>query len=335
MGSPPVIVDGLQERFPDLPAGGWPAPPTRAAVLPIPGGPTATYGALVVGLNPFRPFDKDYADFLQLVAAQIGIGLTDARAHEAERHRTEALVQLEHEIADELQRSLLPERTFAPRHLEVATYYRAGVAGTQVGGDWYDVIKVGETRTALVVGDVMGRGVAAAAVMGQIRAAVRAYARLGLPPHVLMESVDAVVRDIAPDQIVTCVYAVFDPGDLVLRYANAGHLPLLVRYADGSSERLGGEPHPPLGVGTTFTTTHEEYLPPGASVFLYTDGLVERRGEDLETGIRALLEIVTALDVPLTELPEALVRARLPGGTTDDDVAVLVARVPAEVPAEG
>jgi PAS domain S-box-containing protein len=238
----------------------------------------------------------------------------------------------EHEIADALQRSLLPERSFDLRHLEVATYYRAGVAGTQVGGDWYDVIELGESRTALVVGDVMGRGVAAAAIMGQVRAAVRAYARLGLPPAVLLESVDAVVRDLAPDQIVTCVYAVFDPADLVLRFANAGHLPLLVRYADGSSARLGGEPHPPLGVGTPFTVTQEVHLPPGASVLLYTDGLVERRGEDLEAGIESLLQFASALDVPLEEMPEALVRSRLPEGVTDDDVAVLVARVPASLP---
>jgi PAS domain S-box-containing protein len=237
----------------------------------------------------------------------------------------------EHEIADQLQRSLLPERSFNLRHLEVATYYRAGVAGTQVGGDWYDVVELGEGRTALVVGDVMGRGVAAAAIMGQIRAAVRAYARLGLPPAVLLESVDAVVRDLAPDQIVTCVYAVFDPADLMLRFANAGHLPLLVRYADGSSARLGGEPHPPLGVGAPFPITHEVHLPPGASVLLYTDGLVERRGEDLESGIESLLQLAAGLEVPLEEMPEALVRARLPEGFTEDDVAVLVARVPASL----
>ena len=166
--------------------------------------------------------------------------------------------------------------------------------------------------------------------MGQIRAAVRAYARLGMPPAVLMESVDAIVHEIAPDQIVTCVYAVFDPADRRLRFANAGHVPPLVRHADGTTIRVTSEPHPPLGVGTPFTSTHEVALPPGASVFLYTDGLVERRGEDLETGIATLLGLVTALDVPLEEMPEALVRSRLPGGETDDDVAVLVARVTAE-----
>ena len=114
----------------------------------------------------------------------------------------------EHAIADQLQRSLLPQQAFDLDHLEVATYYRAGVEGTQVGGDWYDVIELGGGRTALVVGDVMGRGVRAAAVMGQLRAAVRAYARLDLPPADLLESLDGLVREIGEDQIVTCIYAV-------------------------------------------------------------------------------------------------------------------------------
>ncbi len=240
----------------------------------------------------------------------------------------EAVAAREHEIADELQRSLLPQRTIDLGHLQVATYYRAGVAGTLIGGDWYDVIELGGSRTALVVGDVMGRGVAAAAVMGQVRAAVRASARVELSPAELMESVDAVVRDIAPDQIVTCVYAVFEPAGSLLRFVSAGHVPPLIRRADGSTVRVTSEPHPPLGVGTSYAPTHVMQLPPGASLVLYTDGLVERRGEDLETGIDALQHLVAGLDVPLTDLPEALVRSRLPGGVTDDDVAVLVARVP-------
>lgn len=245
------------------------------------------------------------------------------------RHRllTAAMAAREHEIADELQRSLLPPRTFDLGHLQVATYYRAGVAGTLIGGDWYDVIELDEAQTALVVGDVMGRGVAAAAVMVQVMAAVRASARWGLSPAELMESVDPVVRDIAPDQIVTCVYAVYDPLGSVLRFANAGHVPPFVKHPDGTTVRITCEPHPPLGVGTSFAPTHELRLPPSATLFLYTDGLVERRGEDLETGVNALQRIVATLDMPLCDLPEALVRARLSDGATDDDIAVLVARV--------
>ncbi len=253
------------------------------------------------------------------------------RARRARELLDRAVSAREHEIAQALQRSLLPQRDFDLQHLEVATYYRPGVAGTQVGGDWYDVIDLSEGRTALVVGDVMGRGVTAAAVMGQVRAAVRAYARLGMPPGVLMEEVDAIVRDIAPDQIVTCVYAIFDPANLLIRFANAGHVPPLVRQPDGNTTRVTSEPHPPLGLGTPFGEEREVQLSPGASVVFYTDGLVELRGQDLEVGIDELAQLVTAIVTPLAEMPEALVRARLPDCETDDDVAVLVARVPAEI----
>ena len=108
-----------------------------------------------------------------------------------------------------------PQRSFDAEQLEVAAYYRAGVAGTQVGGDWYDVIDVGAGRTALVLGDVVGRGVRAAAVMGQLRAAVRAYAQLELSPADVLECLDEVVRQLGPEQLVTCLYAVFDPRDRV------------------------------------------------------------------------------------------------------------------------
>src|SRR5204862_5681700 len=126
---------------------------------------------------------------------------------------------------DALQRSLLPAERFESEHLDVATYYQAGVEGTRVGGDWYDAIALGAGRTALVIGDVAGRGVRAASVMGQLRAAVRAYARLDLPPREVLEQLDAMVRELAPGQIVTCVYAIYDPSDGELSYASAGHLP--------------------------------------------------------------------------------------------------------------
>ena len=127
-------------------------------------------------------------------------------------------------------------------------YYRAGVEGTQVGGDWYDVIELGAGRTALVIGDVMGRGVQAAAVMGQLRSAIRAYARLDLPPDELLEHMDGLVRELGGDQIVSCVYAVFDPAEQVLRMANAGHLPPVVIAPDGTATVLAEATDPPLGV---------------------------------------------------------------------------------------
>jgi anti-sigma regulatory factor (Ser/Thr protein kinase) len=221
----------------------------------------------------------------------------------------------------------MPQDTFDLDHLEVATYYRAGVEGTQVGGDWYDVIELGGGRTALVVGDVMGRGVRAAAVMGQLRSAVRAYARLDLPPADLLESLDGLVRDLGEDQIVTCIYAVFDPADRVLRFANAGHLPPIVVSSDSIGEPVGAEEaNPPLGVGPFNLVQRQIDLTPGARVVLYTDGLVERRGEDLEKGIDALARRAGDLIGPVAGVPEQLVSEMLPDGP-DDDVALLIARV--------
>ncbi|MFL6132071.1 MAG: SpoIIE family protein phosphatase [Nocardioidaceae bacterium] len=256
-------------------------------------------------------------DITERRAAEEALSMAAANAEAAAR---------EHAIADQLQRSLLPQQGFDLHHLEVATYYRAGVEGTQVGGDWYDVIELGGGRTALIVGDVMGRGVRAAAVMGQLRAAVRAYARLDLPPADLLESLDGLVREIGEDQIVTCIYAVFDPSDRVLRFANAGHLPPIVTFSGGESRLIRGAENPPLGVGPFNLTQHEVELASDARVVLYTDGLVERRGEDLELGIENLARQVADLTGPVAGVPEQLVSVMLPDGP-DDDVAILVARV--------
>jgi len=232
----------------------------------------------------------------------------------------------EHTIADELQRSLLPPMDFEPEHVDVATYYRAGVEGTQVGGDWYDVIDLRGGRTALVVGDVMGRGVRAAAVMGQLRAAVRAYARLDLRPADLLEFLDGMVRELGEDQIVTCLYAVVDPAAGTLRYANAGHLPPLLRRPGEPVVPLTGAGGPPLGAGPHPLTEEEVPLVDDTLVTLYTDGLVEHRGQDIGVGIEALADAVAEVTGPLGTAPRMLVEQLLPEGP-DDDVAVLMARV--------
>jgi PAS domain S-box-containing protein len=247
--------------------------------------------------------------------------LVDVRAREQSALR-------EHAIAEELQRSLLPAETFDLEHLDVATYYRAGVEGTYVGGDWYDIIELPAGRTAFVIGDVMGRGVRAASVMGQLRSAVRAFATLDLPPDEVMRHLDVLVQDLAGDQIVTCVYAVFDPVGETLRYANAGHLPPLVASGPEGARRLtaGG---PPLGAGYGDAATEEVPLGVGAMIVFYTDGLVEHRGQDIDIGIDALdREIGRHLGTSVVGLPEAIVDSLLPEGP-DDDVAILVARVSA------
>jgi PAS domain S-box-containing protein len=254
--------------------------------------------------------------------------ITEQRAAEralSEARAREEAAQREHTIAEELQRSLLPAQTFEIDHLEVATFYRAGVEGTYVGGDWYDIIELGDDRTALVMGDVMGRGVRAASVMGQLRSAVRAFATLDLPPHEIMQHLDVLVQDLAGDQIVTCVYAVHDAGAETVRYANAGHLPPLIAHRGGEVRRMtaGG---PPLGAGYGDVPTEEVALPAGATIVFYTDGLVEHRGRDIDDGILALERHVdwqgtTSLD----GVPEGIVDALLPRGP-DDDVAILIAR---------
>jgi PAS domain S-box-containing protein len=278
----------------------------------------SVYGEVVLDARGERAALRgSVQDITERRAAEEALALAAANAEAAAR---------EHSIADQLQRSLLPQTAFDLEHLEVATYYRAGVEGTQVGGDWYDVIELGGGRTALVVGDVMGRGVRAAAVMGQLRAAVRAYARLDLPPADLLESLDGLVRDIGEDQIVTCIYAVFDPADRVLRFANAGHLPPVVAAPGGDCRLVGGDENPPLGIGAVTIRQQEVDLAPNARVVLYTDGLVERRGEDLELGIEMLARLVGELTGPVDGVPEELVTAMLPDGP-DDDVAILVARV--------
>ena len=232
-------------------------------------------------------------------------------------------------IAEELQRSLLPVRAFTPKQLKVATHYQAGVDDTQVGGDWYDVIELDRDRTALVVGDVMGRGIRAAAVMGQLRATIRAYAQLDLSPTRVLEHLDATIREISEEKIATCIYAVFDPQDRSLVYANAGHLPPLVRSFGGATQRLIGTFGPPLGTGPHDLVETKLTLSAGDVLTLYTDGLVEHRGSDIEHGIDDLVSALAVDSGRVEDLPLALVAALLPNGS-DDDVAVLVAEVPGQ-----
>ncbi|MGJ7441300.1 SpoIIE family protein phosphatase [Aquipuribacter sp. MA13-6] len=238
----------------------------------------------------------------------------------------------EHRIADELQRSLLPAAQVEAELVSVASFYSAGAEGTQVGGDWYDVIELGGGRTALVVGDVMGRGVPAAAVMGQLRSAVRAFARLDLPPTRVLEHLDGVVRDLGDDQIVTCLYAVHDPYDASLTMANAGHLPPLVRRPGGVVERLQDAQGPPLGTAVAALVETRVTLEPGAVLVLYTDGLVEDRGRDIDDGIDALTRLVEQMPETLaTDTPAGLVATLLPRGA-DDDIALLMAQIAGDGP---
>lgn len=158
----------------------------------------------------------------------------DVTDHAEAAERLRASERRQRETAVTLQRSLLPQELEEPDDLRVAATYHPGGTEAAVGGDWYDVITLGGGRTALVIGDVMGRGVRAAAVMGQLRTAVRAYARLDLPPHEVLQLLDGLAMEIDANQIATCAYAVHDPNEGRLVYASAGHLPILVRDESGT-----------------------------------------------------------------------------------------------------
>ncbi|MCC3772392.1 ATP-binding SpoIIE family protein phosphatase, partial [Streptomyces sp. UNOC14_S4] len=243
--------------------------------------------------------------------------------------RLRASERRQREAAVTLQRSLLPQELEQPDDLRVAATYQPGGKDTAVGGDWYDVITLGAGRTALVIGDVMGRGVRAAAVMGQLRTAVRAYARLDLPPHEVLQLLDGLATEIDPTQIATCVYAVHDPNEGRLVYASAGHLPVLVRDPDGTVRRAAEPTGPPLGTGGWVHTSGTVPLGPGASAVLYTDGLVERRHEDIYEGVEALERAFAGATGSPQVMCNRLMRAMGVTDEHDDDVAMLVLQHPA------
>ena len=233
-----------------------------------------------------------------------------------------------HETAVTLQRSLLPQELEQPDDLRVAATYQPGGTDAAVGGDWYDVITLGAGRTALVIGDVMGRGVRAAAVMGQLRTAVRAYARLDLPPHEVIQLLDGLASEIDATQIATCVYAVHDPSEGRLSYASAGHLPILIRDPDGTVRRTDEPTGPPLGTGGWMHSSATIPLGPGSTAVLYTDGLIERRDQDIDEGVDALTRALAGATGSPQVICDRLLRALGVTSEHDDDVAVLVLQYP-------
>ncbi len=260
---------------------------------------------------------------------------TDVTDHAEAAERLRASERRQRETAVTLQRSLLPQELEQPDDLRIAATYQPGGTEAAVGGDWYDVITLGGGRTALVIGDVMGRGVRAAAVMGQLRTAVRAYARLDLPPHEVLQLLDGLATEIDANQIATCVYAVHDPNEGRLVYASAGHLPILVRDENGTVSRADEPTGPPLGTGGWIHSSGSIALGPGATAVLYTDGLVERRDEDLDEGIAALERALAGATGTPQVVCDRLVRSAGVTADHDDDVAVLVLQHPARTGPDG
>ena len=251
---------------------------------------------------------------------------TDRRRYE--RELVEAR-RREHDIALELQRSLLAGELPAGDGLELGVSYRPAVRGLEVGGDWFDAFALDRPRTVgLVVGDVVGRGLAAAATMGQLRSAVRALASTGLGPGALLGALDRYTRRHGVGQMTTVAYAEADLEQGVLRYACAGH-PWPVCADPGADPEFAIDGRsPPLDAGPWHERRPEAERPlmKGSSVVLYTDGLIERSDRPLQSGLDALLAGVAGeRDRTPAELADALTRSLTP--ERPDDVCVLACRV--------
>ncbi len=296
----------------------------------------------VVGLVQFsrtkgsEPFgDRDRALAVEL-AARAAVCMDNAR-----------LYRREHERALILQRSLLPPGDPEAAGLDIACRYLPGNTATEVGGDWFDVIELPGHRTALVVGDVMGRGLRAAVAMGELRTAVRTLALLDLEPAEVLSALDEIARglgspsgtqqasrvahksreaDLSEVYLATCVYAVYDPVTRRCTFANAGHLPPVLVEPGEEALLLDVPPGMPLGVGGEPFEEVEVELPEGALLALYTDGLVESRDHPLDEGLRSFRSALTDPVRPLEDVCDHVLNT-LDTRHGEDDIALLMARI--------
>jgi Stage II sporulation protein E (SpoIIE) len=226
--------------------------------------------------------------------------------------------------ADLLQRSLLPQHLPAVPGVRLAARSLPGSSGARVGGDWYDVIALPGGEIGLVVGDVVGHDLPAATAMGQLRNTLRAYALENGSPAAVLERVNRAADLLQVADMATCVYAVLDPRHLTVRWASAGHLPPLLTSPSGAGRLLRTEPGPPLGVLPDAHYRDERLrLHRGDALVLYTDGLVERRAEPIDTGLTALEEAPRPQPGPEAMCDE-LLRTMLDGALPGDDVTLLL-----------
>ncbi|MCX5374948.1 SpoIIE family protein phosphatase [Streptomyces sp. NBC_00091] len=266
----------------------------------------------VTRLRAREPFDAQDCVLIDELVARAALNIDNARMYTSQR---QAALTLQRSLTN----SALPEvpgLQLTGRYLPASEH--------DVGGDWFDVIQLPRGRTGLVIGDVMGHGIHAAAVMGQLRTAVRTLARHDVPPAQMLRSLDAVVEDLGEDEMATCVYAVHDPAAGGCVIARAGHPPPAVVTPDGRVAFLQGPPGTPLGTGGQEFRTEEVPLPPGSLLALYTDGLIECRHRDLDEGLERLARALGQAG-PLEELCDGIL-ARLLPEAPQDDVAVLLAR---------
>ncbi|WCD89537.1 hypothetical protein KPP03845_105958 [Streptomyces xanthophaeus] len=285
-----------------------------ARMVPLVARGTVLGAVAVTRTREREPFDEEDCVLLDELVARAALNIDNARMY---THQRQAALTLQRSLTN----SALPEVA----GLELTGRYLPA-SDHDVGGDWFDAIRLPGGRTGLVIGDVMGHGIHAAAVMGQLRTAVRTLARLDTPPAQLLRSLDAVVADLGEDEMATCVYAVHDPETGCCVIARAGHPPPAVVGPDGRIRFLDGPPGTPLGTGGGQEfATQEVRLSPGSLLVLYTDGLIEARDRDLDQGMDQLAQALSAADQPLEELCDTVLERLLPCAP-QDDVAVLLAR---------
>ncbi|ARF54321.1 SpoIIE family protein phosphatase [Streptomyces gilvosporeus] len=310
----PLFIESRQafaRAYPGFPlsdSGSWAYLPLIASNRPV--------GACVLAFDEAHRFRGDERDLLTALGGLIAHALERARLYDAE-----------FAVAHGLQDALLPHRLPALPDVRVAGRYLPGTRGMDIGGDWYDVIPTRD-GVALVVGDVEGHNVAAAAVMGQLRSAVRAFATAGHRPGDVIASTNRLLLDLDPGLLASCCYVRLTPESGIARVVLAGHCPPLLRRADGDTTVLDLPRGPLLGVADTAAYPESDvHFPPGAILALYTDGLVERRGADIATGIdrlRAALAHVHAAS--LEELADRLLLEARHSPKRMDDIALLLSQ---------
>lgn len=283
------------------------------AVPMIGQGAAAGFLTLARAAGAARFGDGDAAA-VEILAADAGTGIAAAVA--MARHRV---------IADSLQRGLRGSEPPRPDSLEVAARCLP-VNGHVVGGDWYDIVPLPAGRTGIIIGDVMGHGPEAAAVMAQLRAAARALAQLDPQPSELLRQLDRTATTLRDVPLATCAYAVIDPAEASCTLAAAGHLPAVLALPDGSTRTPEPPPGQSLGLSIGTYGQTRTALPPGATLALYTDGLVETRTRSFDEGIAVLRAELAAATGPLDARCDALIQSLAP--LPEDDTTLVLARIP-------
>ncbi|TXL91131.1 SpoIIE family protein phosphatase [Streptomyces sp. IB2014 016-6] len=332
-GVRPVFGDSAAARaaLPELLGDEMAVPGGRRAILAPLRGRRRVIGAAVFLRRPDRPaFEPNDLLVAAQLATHTALGIDKAVLYGREAY-----------IADELQRTMLPEGLPQPTGVRLASRYLPAAETARVGGDWYDAIPLPGSRVALVVGDVMGHSMTSAAIMGQLRTTAQTLAGLDLPPQEVLHHLDEQAQRLGTDRMATCLYAVYDPVSHRITIANAGHPPPILLHLGGRAEVLRVPPGAPIGVGGVDFEAVELDAPAGATLLLYTDGLVESRLRDVWTGIEQLRERLAATaqltgpdhSPPLEALCDDVLDVLGPGDR-DDDIALLAARFDGIAPSD-